>query len=130
MVANLGDRLLDLVERHHDREKLVASVAGRDIKDVPDPGPAGHIVEAGPGHVPVLVGGNQTGDHRVVQIADLGRRHQLLTIGMKRFGESGGVRQRDYLARLCENEGCAGGGNLLIAQKAGKVLYLREYQHP
>src|SRR5437660_665921 len=60
LVTYLGDRLLDLVERHHDRKKLVPSVAGRDIEQMPDPCPAGHIVEAGPGHVPVLVGGDET----------------------------------------------------------------------
>src|SRR3984893_17170396 len=88
LVANLGDRLLNLVEWHHDREKLVASVAGRDIELTPNPGPAGHIVEAGPVHRAVLVGGDETGDYRIVHIADLRRLHPHLTVGLKGFCQS------------------------------------------
>src|ERR1700730_6217585 len=47
-VANLGDRLLNLIDGHHDREELVASVAGRDFEHVPDPGSVGHIVDTCP----------------------------------------------------------------------------------
>src|SRR5215469_5342271 len=59
LIANLYDRALDLVERHHDREELVSSIARRNINDVPDIGPAGDIVDPGSGHAAIFVGGNE-----------------------------------------------------------------------
>src|SRR5215469_11097615 len=72
LVADFRNRLLDLVDWHHDREKLVAPVARRNIDDAPDISPASHIVDAGPRNAAILVRGNKASDHRVIQEPDLG----------------------------------------------------------
>src|SRR2546421_1622926 len=63
LIANFDHRLLDLVEGHHDREKLVATVTRWNLDHVPDVGPPSHIVNSDPRHATILIGGNETGNH-------------------------------------------------------------------
>src|ERR1700730_1903896 len=121
LVANLSDRFLDLVDRHHYCHKLIAPETRRNFDHSPDIGPAGHIVDAGSGHPAILVGGDETGNDRVVQIADLGRHDQHLTVRANRLGDPACIRQRYDLPCFCEYEGSAGRSDALITQVVRQI---------